>query len=254
MKSVRRRATGERSGDIRLAGLEIRARAEHRVRVDHGSGVAPRNVLAEFRLINRLVVNASVGRRNPHLRVVHQDFAFFFFLAASCPKPSMSSKHALRVLDVGTTQWTCSSEYSRRLRARHRPSPRVAITCTFSPAQARASKNDPTSIENWIAPGSAATLPAQHRLLVASTSRDGLQRFLAAAIPTAPATAGAGIVFQLPHWSTFPGDRRLCGGRALHGSRRPRYPSPAASLRLSALIGDASGSRCSRSAADLLRI
>ena len=60
----------------RRAGFEVGARAEHRVGVDHGAGVAPGNVLAQVRLVHGLVVDAGVRRDDVHALERGDDLLF----------------------------------------------------------------------------------------------------------------------------------------------------------------------------------
>src|SRR5712692_2510009 len=76
MKTIFRSAAGERGGKGRRAGLEVGARAEHRVGVDHRAGIAPGDVLAEVRLIDRLVVDAGVGGDDVHAAQALDQLAF----------------------------------------------------------------------------------------------------------------------------------------------------------------------------------
>src|SRR6185503_10315478 len=66
MKPVFRGATGDRRGERGGPGLEVRARAEYRVGVDHRAGIAPGDVLAEVRLVDGVVVDTGVGGDHVH--------------------------------------------------------------------------------------------------------------------------------------------------------------------------------------------
>ncbi len=59
--AVARRAAGERGGERRGTALEVGARAEHAVGVDRRARIAERDVLAEHRRDDRLIVDAGVG-------------------------------------------------------------------------------------------------------------------------------------------------------------------------------------------------
>src|SRR5947208_15195669 len=87
MKSILRSAAGQRGGKRRRAGLEVRARAEYRIRVDHGSGVAPGDVLAEARLVPGLVVDAGVGGDDLHAPQALDELALLRHLGWVLPQP-----------------------------------------------------------------------------------------------------------------------------------------------------------------------
>src|SRR2546423_13962084 len=87
MKSILRGAAGQRGGKCRRAGLEVRARAEYRIRVDHGSGVAPGDVLAEARLVPGLVVDAGVGGDDLHAPQALDELALLRHPGGVLPPP-----------------------------------------------------------------------------------------------------------------------------------------------------------------------
>jgi hypothetical protein len=76
VEAVPGRASGEAGGEGGRAALEVAARAEHRVGVDHGAGIAPGDMLAEMRLIDRLVVDAGVGLHHADRAQMPDQLAF----------------------------------------------------------------------------------------------------------------------------------------------------------------------------------
>ena len=61
MIAVARRVARERGGERGRSALEVRARAEHAVRIDRRTRIAEGNVLTEHRRNDRLIVDAGVG-------------------------------------------------------------------------------------------------------------------------------------------------------------------------------------------------
>src|SRR5258705_1010949 len=98
MKAVFRRAAGQRRSERRRPRLEVGARAEHRVGVDDGAGVAPGEVLAEVRLVEGLVVDAGVGGDDVHPPQRGDQLALLRHLAGVLPEPlAMREVDAARV-------------------------------------------------------------------------------------------------------------------------------------------------------------
>ena len=76
MEPVLGRAPRHRCGQGRGPAFEVRARAEDRVRVDDGPGVAPCDVLTEVRLVERLVIDAGIARDHIHMLEVADQLLF----------------------------------------------------------------------------------------------------------------------------------------------------------------------------------
>ena len=62
--AVARRASGQPGGERGGPALEIAARSEDAVRVDHDAGIAHREVLAAHRRQDRLIIDAGVGHQH----------------------------------------------------------------------------------------------------------------------------------------------------------------------------------------------
>src|SRR4029077_11883196 len=74
-------------------GLEVGTRAEYRVGVDHGAGIAPGDVLAQVRLVDSLVIDTGVGGDDVHAPQRGDNFLFLRRLARVLA-------HALAVREV----------------------------------------------------------------------------------------------------------------------------------------------------------
>src|SRR2546428_7976953 len=95
MMAVRRRHPGEPARPRRRPRLVVRARAGHRVRPDHGARVAPREMLAEARLVDGLVVDAGVDLERAELLEMLDEGGL------ACDQLSVLA-HACRRVEVNT--------------------------------------------------------------------------------------------------------------------------------------------------------